>query len=362
MLYNKIYRRIFNTDAVMVVCMAALSVISVYALFELSEHNHGYLITRGFSSRAVMIQALSVLIGIVLFLLIILSGEGLIRRLTPFVFIICFALTVLTLTPLGVTVDDDKAWLSVMGVSVQPSELLKAAMIAVLAQILSSSLRGLARYLLFFLVSGGCCAVVFLQRDMGTLLIFLIITAVMLFCSGVNKGLAALSVVVIPLVFSGAWRFILNSDQKARILSSLDPSLDPYGTGYQQLSARSAMTDGGLTGQLFSGSRDFVYVSSSHNDFILSFIAQLFGFAGVMAVCLLLAILIRRFARTDKKSRFVTLMSAGVMAALASQAVINTAMNLSLFPVVGIVLPFVSAGGTAVISAYAMAALTVTTQ
>lgn len=361
MLYNKIYRRFCGADPVALVCITALILISLYSLYVLGENNMTYAITQGFSSKTALVQAVSALIGMAAFIIVLLLGEKNLKRLTPFVFVISFVLTTLTLTPLGVTVDDDKAWLSVYGISLQPSEILKAAMIMTLSLVLSSHLRKMTRMLLFSLISLSCCILIFMQRDMGTLLIFLCIIAVMLFGSGLNKSATALSIIALPIAGTFAWKLILNQDQKSRILSSLDPSLDPYGVGFQQLSARNAITDGGLTGRLFDDTKSFVYVSSSHNDFILSFVAQLFGFAGVALVCLLLAVLVSRIARTENRSEFVSLVSTGVFAAFSSQAIINTAMNLSLFPVVGIVLPFVSAGGTAVICAYIMTAAAMTT-
>ena len=225
------------------------------------------------------------------------------------------------------------------------------------AFVLSSGFGRVKKYLLFALCALPSLAVIFLQRDMGTLLIFSLIILGMLFCAGTSKRIWAFLIILSPAIGYIGWRFVLNNAQRLRIMTAADPSLDPYGVGYQQLSAKNAIASGGFTGRLFEDRGSFLFVSSAHNDFILSFIAQLFGTAGIFLVCRSVSLLIIRSAPRRGDSEYIYYLKAGAFISLASQAVINTAMNLSLFPVIGITLPFVSAGGTAMISSFAMLGL-----
>ncbi|MBR6337443.1 MAG: FtsW/RodA/SpoVE family cell cycle protein [Ruminococcus sp.] len=351
-MYNRIYRRFCSVDIVMLLCAFTLSAISLYSLYILSTGNTGGRLTEGVTGRTALIQAVSVLIGLIVFITVVALGQGVIKKLSPAAFAVSLGLCILTLTPLGITVDDDRAWLGIGGISVQPSELLKIGFIMTGAYILSSGRSKRLRYTLFCLAAALGAAVIFLQRDMGTLLIFTLVAICMLFCSGVSKRLWALGILLSPAIFYGVWSSILNADQKARILSGIDPALDPYGTGYQQLSAHSAIANGGFTGRLFEQKGSLIYVSSAHNDFILSFIAQLFGSVGLFAVCLLLCMVIVRAAPKSGSGSYIYYVRSGVFMLFASQGLINTAMNLSLFPVIGITLPFVSAGGTSAIAAF----------
>lgn len=352
MLYNKLYRRFCGVDTAVMLCCLALCGLSLYSLYMLGSNNISGRLTYGFSGKTVLIQAIGVLVGLGAFLAVVITGQRVIKKLSPAVFILTLGACLLTFTPLGVTVDDDRAWLDIFGISVQPSELLKTGYIMAGAYILSSASDKKRKYTLLGLCTAAGGAVIYFQHDMGTLLIFILTALCMVFCSGVSKRICALCVVLSPAVMYFIWRFILNADQKARIISSVDPSLDPFGAGYQQISAKNAIAGGGLTGRLFEQKGSFVYVASAHNDFILSFIAQLFGSVGVFAVCFLLCVVLLRTAPRKDSGSFGYYLKAGVFMMFASQAVINTAMNLSLFPVVGITLPFVSAGGTAVIASF----------
>ncbi len=349
-MYNRLYRRFSSVDIITLMCAFALSAISLYSLYMLGTGNTAGRLTEGATRHTALTQAVSVLIGLLAFIITVSLGQRIIRKLSPFAFAASLALCVLTLTPLGVTVDDDKAWLSIGGISFQPSEVLKIGFIMLGAYILSSGRSKKVRYSLFLAAAASGAAVIFLQRDMGTLVIFTLTMLCMLFCAGTSKRLWAFGILLSPAVIYAVWRFILNADQRTRIISSLDPSADPFGAGYQQISAHNAIAGGGFTGRLFEQRGSMVYVASAHNDFILSFIAQLFGSVGLFAVCILLSLLIIKSA--PKGGGYLFYVRAGVFMLFASQAIINTAMNLSLFPVVGITLPFVSAGGTSVVTAF----------
>lgn len=350
---TSLYNKFRCADIVVFSLCLCLCSVSLITLYLLGINGISSKLTSGFSRKGIIIQAAAVLLGAVIYLSLLTLGGNRIRRLSLPAFFILSVPVILTLTPLGITVDDDSAWLYLGGVSIQPSEFLKPALILALSFVLSSKKGRRVKFLSAVLISIYACTLIFLQKDIGTLLIFVLIALSMLFCAGLDKRLAALGVILSPLLAAGIWRFVLNTPQRERIASLLDPSLDPYGTGYQQLSARRAIESGGLFGKIQNG-RSYVYVSSSHNDFILSFIAQLFGTLGIALICLIFVIILIRTAPLKESSdEFAFFARAGVFTLIASQALINIAMNLSLFPVVGITLPFVSSGGSALAASFA---------
>ena len=345
---SKLLKKFAYADMGVILSVTSLCIISLISLYQLSQNGISASLTSGYSRRAGIIQAASVLAGLFGGGFCILADSGFIRKACLPVFFITIILSVLTLTPLGVTVADDRAWLRLGTFSIQPSELMKAAMIPALAFSLTLQRSRVLKYLLFACFSLCACTVVYLQRDIGSLLIFAIIILYMLFSAGTSKRLWATGVLLSPIAAFAIWRFVLGNDQRSRILSALDPSRDPYGAGYQQLSAKNAITSGGLTGRLSDSGRSFVYVASSHNDFLLSFIAQLFGTVGIAAVCLLIVLLLQRLMKTDtSQGEFASFIRVGAFALFAGEAILNIGMNLSVLPVIGIPLPFVSAGGTA---------------
>ena len=146
-----------------------------------------------------------------------------------------------------------------------------------------------------------------------------------------------------------AWTFLLDSDKRSRVLAIFNPEVAGENVVWQQERGRIAIGSGGLWGKgIFMESGQFQLVPEVHNDFIFSFIGEAVGFIGCMAVLGVLLFICLRILwdglhASDDLGRFVCV---GIFAMLAAQIVINVGMCLSLFPVVGVTLPFLSAGGT----------------
>ncbi len=266
--------------------------------------------------------------------------------------------TLLTFTSLGVSAggSDDRAWLAVGGYTFQPSEILKVCFIITFAAHITALGKRIDRplpLLGLLLHAAVPTALVYFQGDQGTAVIFLLIAAVMLFAAGLSFRYAAVAVVISPLIAWSVWTFLLKDHQKERILVLLDKGLDPLGTGFQQRQSAAALQNGGLLGRgLFSaGDEKLVYVSQSQNDFVFSYIGQTLGFVGCAAVLILLFSLCMRIAAcSGRGTKEENLVSAGVFALLFSHTLINTGMVLGFLPVIGVPLPFFSAGGSACIS------------
>ena len=298
----------------------------------------------------------AVLAGGVLCALLTLIGSDTLARHGGAVLAGGLLLTLLTFTPLGYSPEgsDDRAWISLGFTTVQPSEILKLCfIISFAAHIMQAGERineprDLALLLLHAAVPTG---IVWAQGDQGTCVIFIVIAAAMLVVGGLSVRIITAALLLSPLAAWGAWG-LLGEHQKQRLAVLLDPSLDPLGTGFQQLSAGKALASGGWFGSgLFSRERELVYVSQSQNDFIFSYAAQTGGFLLCAVIVLLLFGTVMRAAVLSGRSRGAgRLMSAGAAAMLFAHTFINIAMVLGFMPVIGVPLPFISAGGTAVVS------------
>ena len=196
-----------------------------------------------------------------------------------------------------------------------------------------------------------------LQGDDGTALVFLGIGLVMLYAGGLSHWLVG-GVLTVGVVGGGALLMLkpdlLKGYQFQRIMAILTPE-DPAlaDITYQQNKGAMAIGTGGLTGQgLFSG--DHIFVPNAWNDFIFAYLANVLGFVGAAAVLILLFALCMRTLRTAMRSsdalgRYICV---GIFAALFVQCVINLGMNLQVLPVIGVTLPFFSAGGSSVVMMY----------
>lgn len=249
---------------------------------------------------------------------------------------------------------DDKAWLMLPGgISFQPAELLKLAFMFTFAVHLSS-VKDRVNFLkvLIPLCLHGAAPVLLIhfQGDDGTALIFAFMMVAMLAAAGLKPRYFIIAgsaiIVMLPIIYF----LIMNDAQQARIISMLDLEDDLLGADWQQWRARIAMAGGGFFGQgVFKGQLvQKGNIPEGYNDFIFSSIGEEFGFVGCLAVVALLggiclrSIFIARQA-TDDLGSFICI---GYFAMIAAQSIINIGMCVSLLPVIGITLPFFSAGGS----------------
>jgi rod shape determining protein RodA len=248
-------------------------------------------------------------------------------------------------------------WVNILGFQFQFSELAKILMIVVLSNYLASrqgKLDSLWSILGACLLMGPPLVLVLLQPDLGTSLVFAAILAGMLFLSGASLrwlGVLATGVVAaVPI----AWTYILKDYQKQRLLSFLDPSADPQGSGYQLLQSQISVGSGGLLGKgLTNGTQDrgnFLPVQTT--DFVFAKLGEELGFVGALVVFLLFIALIWRVLVAAWRSRdpFGLLMGSGLASLVFFQLLINVGMVIGIMPITGIPLPFVTHGGASLVS------------
>ena len=250
-------------------------------------------------------------------------------------------------------------WLDFGPISLQPSELAKIALILALARYVSD-VRGrggftAGRYMNMGILIAVPLFLIVRQPDLGTTLMLMMIALTLIFISGVP---------IRPLVYSGVaalaaapflWRF-LKAYQKQRILVFLRPEQDPSGSGYHIIQSKIAIGSGGLFGKgVLEGTQSQLrFLPEQHTDFIFSVIAEETGFIGTLILILLFAYFIFRGIDIALKAHddFSTLTVAGVTTMIAFYIFVNMGMTSGLFPVVGIPLPFISYGGSSLMTLF----------
>jgi len=280
-------------------------------------------------------------------------------------------LLMLLLLKWGVPQNDDrpdaKLWLNFFGILVQPSEFLKMAFIVSFTWHLHRE-RERINKLKTILMLGAHALVPFglvvLTGDLGSGLVFLAITAGMLFIAGLKLRWFAALLGLLGAAFPLVWIYFINNFQKMRVYAVYFPNMlseaDLKEKLFQQQQAINAIGAGQLFGKgLFNGT---VSVPVQESDMIFSAAGEALGFIGCMAVLLCLALVVVRMILVSRRTRNLRarLMCAGVALMIGAQAIINIGVCLKLLPVIGITLPFISAGGSSNMSLYLTIGLVLT--
>jgi len=303
-------------------------------------------------------QAVAIGIGICLAVILSLVDYRNLLKLWKVYMPLCVILVALTFI-VGTYRGGDQAWLVLSigekSFSMQPSELLKISFITTFAMHLNKVKDEMNKLgnLLLLCLHGGAHVLLIQQQDSGTALIFLCIFLVMIFCAGIRWRYILIAAAGVVAAAPIVWLKILTDDQKMRILTVQDLSLDAD-YAYQQLNGLKALGVGGLRGTgIFAGKH--IPVPEIYNDFIFSFIGEACGFIGALGVILLLMVIAGKIFYNSRLALDTTgrMICIGVFAMIVSQTLVNLGMCLSLLPVIGVTLPLFSSGGSSVLSLYA---------
>jgi len=263
----------------------------------------------------------------------------------------------ITLIIAGKAVSGAKSWFSLGIFSLEPVELMKVVLILILAKFFS--LRHvkifLPRYLIISLIYLLVPLVlVILQPDLGSALILISIWFGILIVSGLRRKQTLSILIVSLLIILLSWSFLIKDYQKARIISYFSPQQDPLGQGYNLIQSLTAISNGGLLGRgLGSGSvAQLGFLPSRHTDFIFASIAEEMGLVGVVILVAGYLIVFWRLVKITLSARnnFGRLLIMGTFILIAAHCFINLGMNVGFLPITGISLPFVSYGGSGMVS------------
>ncbi len=281
-----------------------------------------------------------------------------IRAWTPAVYGAAVLGLLAVLSPLGSVVNGAHAWINLPGgFQVEPSEFAKLGLVLVCALVLSRLGDGGKRPRLREIALAICCAaplivLVVKEPALGVALVLLAVLIGMIALSGLRlRWLAALSVLGAAVAVGTVKLHVLKSYQLQRFTSFTNPNADLAGAGYNAQQAKIAVGSGGLTGHgLFHGTLVAGnFVPSQSTDFIFTVAGEELGFAGCIAIVVLLGVVVTRALRIAARAddQFGTLVASGIAIWFAFQAFVNIGMTIGITPITGLPLPFISYGGSA---------------
>ncbi len=268
-------------------------------------------------------------------------------------------LLLLLVLVVGKSVSGARRWLVIGGITFQPSELAKFAVLILGAKLLAKRTEKLGWIELLAVVGIGLVPafLVIVEPDLGTGLNILLLLVGLILYRGISGPVFKTLLVSVPILLPCAW-FALKPYQKQRILTLFDPEKDPLGSGYHIIQSRIAIGSGRMWGKGFlEGTQSQLrYLPEKHTDFALAVFAEEWGFVGCIALLVLFCLFLLQIYATARtaKDRFGSYLAAGVFFYFFWQILINMGMVLGIMPVVGIPLPFISYGGSATIVNYCL--------
>jgi rod shape determining protein RodA len=346
---------IWRMDGLLFAAMIALSVIGTLLVWSS---------TRTWVSNEPTALAkkhvLNLCVGLVLYFVVAVTDYRWLRTYAPLVYGIAILGLLLVITPMGSTINGHHSWIMIGGgFAIQPAELVKPALIVMMARLLARHVVGKKKdrprpldVALCLGAASVAAALVMLQPDLGTTMVLLVITGGVIVFAGLRKRWIALALVAAAACGSAVWSLgLMKPYQVARFTALINPSSDPRGVGYNSTQALVAIGSGELFGKgLFHGGQTTGrFVPEQHTDFIFTVAGEEFGFVGTVTVVALLGVVLLRGLRIARmcEDRFGALVAGGIVTWMGFQTLVNVGMTIGIMPITGVPLPFVSYGGTA---------------
>lgn len=274
--------------------------------------------------------------------------------------ILLVSLVLLLAVPfIGVNLNGARRWLGVGGITIQPSEVAKLAIIIYFAYAMSRAqdkIKKFSELVKYWALLGICFGLLFLEPHMSACIIIGMTAVIMLLVGGAR--LRYFVYISLPVMVGGVAAVLLEPYRLKRLTAFLDPFQDKLGSGWQIIQSLYAIGSGGLFGLGFGNSRQkFMYVSEPQNDFIFAIICEELGLIGALVILGMFVVLIWRGIKiaNEAPDTFGALLVVGITALVGVQVVLNIAVVTSSIPTTGIPLPFFSAGGSALV--FLMAAM-----
>ena len=345
-LFNSFKSRIYF-DQYLFISITLLSIMGLVFLYSASQGN----------IETTVKQSLFVVLGLILMFLLSQIDPDFYKN-NSLLFIIFSIVLILTTMIFGKEVNGAKRWLDLGFFTLQSSEIVKIALPVFLAAYLYD--KPLPISLLNTLISMMAILIIVnlvrIQPDLGTSLVIFIAGLYVLFLAGLSWRFIGISFGTFILSLPFIWNNFLEPFQRQRILTLLDPNADPYGSGWNITQSKIAIGSGGIKGKGYGeGSQAHLdFLPETETDFIFSVIAEEFGFIGA---CILIStfffIMLRCFfLAINARDRFCRLTIGGLSLLFISTIFINLAMVVGIIPVVGMPLPFISKGGSSLLSFY----------
>jgi rod shape determining protein RodA len=336
---------------------AAGLILTIGTLLVWSATSSNEVLTGGQPTAYLHKHLVNILIGLVLAAAVMATDHRWVRIVTPLVYV-ASVIGLLLVLAMGTTINGSRSWLMLGGLSVQPAEFTKLAVVIGMAMIIAERTEnsrqrrvGLVDVALLGVLAGIPALLIILQPDLGTMLVLAATVFGVLAVAGVpRRWLISLFVAGASLAFLAVSMGLLKQYQLNRFMAFTDPALDPRGAGYNTTQARIAIGNGGLFGQgLFDGSQTRSrFVPEQHTDFIFTVAGEELGLIGAGVLILLFAVLLWRALHISMHAddMFGRVAAAGIACWFGFQTFQNIGMCLGIMPVTGVPLPLVSYGGS----------------
>lgn len=337
-----------HIDFFLLLLLMLLTVIGLTVLYSASGHN----------LPSVEKQGTFFMIAYVTMFVVAQIPVEFMRRMAPFAYV-GGVLLLLAVTIFGDISMGAQRWLQIGSFRFQPSEIMKLAMPITIAAYLS---RGFLppRFTQVIIVLGLIglpTALIIEQPDLGTSILVATSGMMVLFFSGLLWRYIAAAVVVFGASLWPIWHFMLHDYQRQRVLTMLDPTQDPLGTGWNIIQSKTAIGSGGLSGKgWMEGTQSRLdFLPEGHTDFIIAVMSEEFGLLGVILLLAIYAMVIIRglMIAVNSQSSFGRLLAAAVSSTFFVYVFVNMGMVSGIVPVVGVPLPLISQGGTAIVALFA---------
>ena len=342
-----------NIDLILLISVIAISIFGIIMIYSSSNIWAEYKFNDAF--KYLKMQGLFLIVGIVLMIIISKIPYKYYLDKANIILVICFVLLILVLIPgIGKIRNGSRSWFGVGGFGIQPSEFMKLSLIIFISKYLHKNERNnisikkdILPILFITLLTFG---LIMLQPDFGTGVIIVMSIIGILFISGLKMRFFIIAglfgaVGAVVLILIAPYRF-------ERILSFINPWVDPLGTGFQAIQSLFAIGPGGLLGLGLGNSiQKHFYLPEPQTDFIFAIISEELGFLGVLIVSALFLTIIYRGMKIslNAKDLFSKYLSFGITFSLAFQALLNLMVVVSLIPITGVTLPFLSYGGSSLL-------------
>lgn len=305
--------------------------------------------------KFVKAQSIFFIIGLLFIFILSKFNIDILYKKANLILLICFILLVLVIIPgIGTIRNGSRSWFGIGSLGIQPSEFAKIGLIIFVAKYLANNQKNVKDIkkgvLPILLVIGIFFALIMFEPDFGTAMVIVLTLIVMIFISGVKLSffikIGILGLLgIVGLIIVAPYRM-------ERIISFLNPWVDPLGSGYQIIQSLYAIGPGGLLGQGFLNSHQKqFYLPEPQTDFIFSIISEEFGFLGILIVTSFIAFIFYRIIKIALKENnlFKKYLAFGLGFGIIIQSLLNIAVVIGLIPVTGVTLPFLSYGGSSLL-------------
>ena len=344
-LNRKLLRELDYSVIILAICIVVYGCLNIYSATYKNGGNY------------VKMQIVFMIVGLITAYVILLFDYMLIENYAVIIYWAGIILLIIG-DVFGKVTNGANSWLRIGGVGIQPSEFAKVGMIIILAKKLDEmegKINEPKNFLQLLFYAAVPMVLIVIQPDMGMTMVSFFIVLGIFYCLGLNQKVIIGGITSIVLLIVGVWNSgLIQPYWKGRLTSFISPGKNEIGYGFQLAQSKLALGSGGILGRGFGKGVQFNSVPENHTDFIFSVLGEEWGLVGALVLILLYGFLIYRLIKIAKSSKdiFGTVICVGFISNLLFSIGQNIGMTMGLMPITGITLPFMSYGGSSLLTSF----------